>query len=264
MSSISEELSVIAYYLSEYDMRAVIELGYHNRSAAFKDISIVMGRDNNYLKRRRDEFDVITSSTRRGQCNRPVLKSVQAVFDKYKGYSFDEITLIVKSYIASRQTTTQETELKEDATYIQEINNSLTPNKGRKHFASAPIPKREETAAKSIRFPRDPIVAANALCNANYRCEICATHATFIRKSNGKPYTEPHHLVPMKAQKDFGVSLDVENNVVSLCSNCHNQIHYGMDIDSILKPLYEQRKELLEKIGIHISFDKLKIYYNAK
>lgn len=66
MKATSYELSVIAYYLSEYDMKAVKELGFRTRQEAFNEISIIMGRENNYLKLRRDEFDVLTSSNRKG------------------------------------------------------------------------------------------------------------------------------------------------------------------------------------------------------
>ena len=82
MEALIRNLSIIAYYLSEFDMKAVNALGYANRSIAFKEISIAMGKPNNYLKRRRDEFDVITSSQRRGQCNRPVLPAVQEIVNR--------------------------------------------------------------------------------------------------------------------------------------------------------------------------------------
>lgn len=263
MDTLIRSLSIIAYYLSEYDMRAVETLGYPNRSVAFSEISIVMGKPDNYLKRRRDEFDVITSSHRRGQCNRPVLPAVQAIFDEFHNFTFEDITQVVKNIIA-KQDHAQVLESSQDAIYLRETDNALTPNCGQKHILNKPVPRREKTVTEKCTYWRDPVVAANALCNANYRCEICATHPTFIRKSNGKPYTEPHHLVPMSAQKDFSVSLDVENNIVSLCSNCHNQIHYGIEIDSILKPLYEQRKELLKKVGIEATYDELKKYYIGK
>lgn len=262
METLIRNLSIIAYYLSEYDMRAVETLGYPNRSVAFSEISTVMGKPDNYLKRRRDEFDVITSSHRRGQCNRPVLPAVQAIFDEFCDFTFEEITQIVKDIIA-KQAPTQVFESSQDAIYLREIDNTLTPNCGQKHILNKPVPRREKTATEKYTYWRDPVVAANALCNANYKCEICTTHPTFIRRSNGKPYTEPHHLVPMSAQKDFSVSLDVENNVVSLCSNCHNQIHYGTDIDSILKPLYEQRIESLKLVGIEITYNEIKKYYRV-
>lgn len=261
MDKLIRNLSIIAYYLSEYDMRAVETLSYPNRSVAFSEISIAMGKPDNYLKRRRDEFDVITSSHRRGQCNRPVLPAVQTIFDEFHNFAFEEITQVVKDIIGT-QSSSQVLESSQDAIYLRETNNTLTPNCGKYHILETPTPRRDRSVTEKHAYWRDPVVAANALCNANYKCEICTIHPTFIRKSNGKPYTEPHHLVPMSAQKDFNVSLDVENNIVSLCSNCHNQIHYGSNIDSILKPLFEQRKGILKLVGIEISYDLLKKYYN--
>ena len=52
MDRTSYELSVIAYYLSEYDEKAVSELGYKTRTEAFSDISYLLGRENNYRIRR--------------------------------------------------------------------------------------------------------------------------------------------------------------------------------------------------------------------
>lgn len=61
----------------------------------------------------------------------------------------------------------------------------------------------------------------------------------------------------MAFQNNFSVSLDVEENIVSLCSNCHNLLHYGRDYLSLLKRLYESRKNLLKKVGIDITFERL-------
>lgn len=36
----------------------------------------------------------------------------------------------------------------------------------------------------------------------------------------------------------FKVSLDVEANIVSLCSTCHNHIHYGVGAKDLLTALY--------------------------
>jgi len=106
-------------------------------------------------------------------------------------------------------------------------------------------------------YPRDRQTAINALAHANYECEIDATHPTFVRKKSDKKYTEPHHLVPMSFSDKYNVSLDVEENIVSLCSNCHNQIHYGKDADALLKKLYNERHGLLETVGIKITLDDL-------
>ena len=83
------------------------------------------------------------------------------------------------------------------------------------------------------------------------------SHPTFIRKKSDKKYTEPHHLIPMAFSDEFDVSLDVEENIVSLCSNCHNQIHYGKDADVLLRKLYEERKDALASVGIKITLERL-------
>ena len=67
--------------------------------------------------------------------------------------------------------------------------------------------------------------------------------------------------MPMKYSNKFPVSLDVEANIVSLCSNCHNEIHYGKNYESLLEILYEKRKGLLEQVGIHITLEQLKEMY---
>lgn len=92
-------------------------------------------------------------------------------------------------------------------------------------------------------------------------CEINSDHPTFIRKNSGKNYTEPHHLVPMAFSEQFNVSLDVEENIVSLCSNCHNQIHYGADADKLIEKLYEERKDALASVGIIITLEQLLSMY---
>ena len=111
-------------------------------------------------------------------------------------------------------------------------------------------------------YPRDRQIAINALAHAHYLCEIDPNHPTFVRRSSDKTYTEPHHLVPMSASDSFSVSLDTEENIVSLCSNCHNQIHYGRDAASLIKRLFKDRKDALKSVNIDISEEELlKLYH---
>lgn len=111
------------------------------------------------------------------------------------------------------------------------------------------------------KYPRDLKVAINALKLSDYKCEINGLHPTFTRKRDGKPYTEPHHLIPLSRHFDFDYNLDVEANIVSLCSHCHNLLHYGNDFEELLRELYEQRKEALAASGILIEFQELLGYY---
>lgn len=141
-------------------------------------------------------------------------------------------------------------------------NLSMKENSFSKDYSPEPEEKPEQIVLNGrITFSRNRQKAIHALQLANYYCEIDALHPTFIRKNSDKPYTEPHHLIPMAFQDRFDVSLDVEANIVSLCSNCHNQIHYGEGIKDLLKILYDQRREMLEEAGIIISFEELLSMY---
>ncbi len=117
---------------------------------------------------------------------------------------------------------------------------------------------------KTKKIPkRSLIVSARALKIANYQCEVDSSHVSFLR-NNGTNYTEPHHLIPISKYREFnGNSLDREQNIVSLCSNCHNQLHYGRfeDKKKVLSNLYSKRIDFLKKIDLNISIDTLESYY---
>ena len=120
-------------------------------------------------------------------------------------------------------------------------------------------------SAKGI-YPRDKAVTANALILADFQCEVDSTHPSFTRRTLNTNYTEAHHLVPLENHEEFRYSLDVEENIVSLCSNCHNCIHYGAndEREPLIQNLYEKRKDMLKKVGIDITFKQLKELYDIK
>lgn len=113
-------------------------------------------------------------------------------------------------------------------------------------------------------YNRDRQIALNALLHAGFLCEINKEHPSFIRKNSEKKYMECHHLVPLSYSYKFpDISLDVEENIVCLCSNCHNQLHYGKGADVLLKKLYLERHSYLEKVGIHITLNELLEMYEV-
>ena len=75
---------------------------------------------------------------------------------------------------------------------------------------------------------------------------------------------EPHHLILLEYQDYFEYSLDVEVNIISLCSHCHNEIHYGINYKKIIEKFYEERKEYLKKCGIEIPLDQLYTLYKRE
>ncbi len=99
------------------------------------------------------------------------------------------------------------------------------------------------------RYSTDPRLAKTAIKKAGYVCELSGKvegkHTTF-NSARGTKYLEAHHLVPMKAQKDYissGVNLDRMENIVALCPNCHKAVHYGTRDEKVkyLKPLYDTK-----------------------
>ncbi|MGW7977050.1 hypothetical protein BU116_12285 [Staphylococcus xylosus] len=109
---------------------------------------------------------------------------------------------------------------------------------------------------------RNPERAVAALIIADYKCEYNSEDRTFTRK-NGNQYTEPHHLIPISKYRDFDRSLDVKENIVSLCSHCHNLLHYGRleEKEEILEKLLLDRQDQLSDYGILINLDQLSVYY---
>lgn len=118
-----------------------------------------------------------------------------------------------------------------------------------------PIPKKG-TASSSTnkqKFDRSPAVASQALRNADYRCEFDNEHISFISKHTNENFVEAHHLIPLSAQKMFEFSLDVPENIVSLCPNCHRAIHHANENIQLkmIEKLHKSRKKELKKRGIY-------------
>jgi len=131
---------------------------------------------------------------------------------------------------------------------------SLKPKPESNELILAPSITNEN---KYLQYRRNPQIAANALANAKDMCEIDNSHITFKRKSNSRPYLEVHHLIPLSFQKYFKYSLDVTCNVVVLCSNCHNKLHFGLNIENDLRKLYNLRIAGMKKNHIDIPFESL-------
>lgn len=115
-------------------------------------------------------------------------------------------------------------------------------------------------------YLRKPAVARYALERAGNLCEINPEHSSFFRRDGVTLYMEPHHLIPMSLTDFFGVNLDREQNIFSLCSHCHNQIHYGTkeDVRRLVSRLFLSRKnEVCSILGREISLEDLYQIYRV-
>ncbi len=77
------------------------------------------------------------------------------------------------------------------------------------------IPKQ----VTSQKYNRNSYVAAYALRRANGLCQLCGNSAPFIKK-DGSPFLEVHHVQWLSES-----GLDVPENTVALCPNCHRKMH---------------------------------------
>ena len=97
------------------------------------------------------------------------------------------------------------------------------------------------------RIPTDKNLSRTVLELTGFRCQVAVLlredHLLFNNK-NGEPYLEIHHLIPLKASKDFfPLNLDIAPNLVPLCPNCHAKLHRGSYDEKliILRILYDKR-----------------------
>jgi 5-methylcytosine-specific restriction protein A len=134
----------------------------------------------------------------------------------------------------------------------------------RKTLEDGPI-KRKSPNEKGINnsWPRNPNIAKAAIELADNKCEIESDHLTFISEASSLPFMEAHHLVPMEFQGEFTYSLDVPENIVSLCPNCHRKIHLskGAEKEVLISKLFNQRAYLLRSRGITVSSTKMCSFY---
>lgn len=117
--------------------------------------------------------------------------------------------------------------------------------------------------ADSSQYRRNPAVAAEALRRSGYKCDYNAQHSSFQSSASSKPYMEAHHLIPVSRSARFSVSLDVVENIFSLCPNCHRSIHFAVPYEKklILDALYGMGRVGLKRVGLDIPLSELYLMY---
>lgn len=88
----------------------------------------------------------------------------------------------------------------------------------------AKAPKRPISySVTTTAYLRNPDVIAEVLDRARGICEGCVKPAPFLRGSNGEPYLEVHHRLPLAQGGE-----DTVENAIALCPNCHRERHFGI------------------------------------
>jgi 5-methylcytosine-specific restriction protein A len=118
---------------------------------------------------------------------------------------------------------TAETREQCDSKLAAEIaaSHALSPDARAKRLAvAAKVPERIQII--SVGFRRNADVIVTVLVRANGVCEKCKAKAPFRRRSDGSPYLEVHHEVPLSQGGE-----DTVENAAALCPNCHREVHHA-------------------------------------
>ncbi|EOX4787226.1 HNH endonuclease signature motif containing protein [Vibrio sp. Vb2907] len=143
-------------------------------------------------------------------------------FDEINAKAFIRFVAQDKLFPTANETI-KESQAEYKVTFENEVNKSLddsSENRQRRLASRSTKPKVVYRLVQDYR--RDPDVVAEALYRAEGFCEKCKEKAPFIKRSNGEPYLEVHHIIPLSQG-----GLDSLENVISLCPNCHREIHFG-------------------------------------
>lgn len=214
MSEMSRVFDIFAYYLSEYDMMAVKALGYANRSDARKAISLIYGKTNNYLGRLIDEYDVLTSSKRKGQRNREPRNRVTETTNKLNELTFDFLTKLVTQMLENPSDI-------EDSITLTEQNDRFEPFSEQQieqllNFKDTGASIRIRVSEQKVRVYKKSIIE-NLKKLYEYTCQICNCNpgAEF-----GVDISEAHHIEYFVETKNNNPS-----NIIVLCPTCHSLLH---------------------------------------
>jgi 5-methylcytosine-specific restriction endonuclease McrA len=80
----------------------------------------------------------------------------------------------------------------------------------------------KKVAVTNYVYERNPDVVAEALWRAKGKCEECGRPSPFLRRNDGSPYLEVHHIKPLSEAGE-----DTITNVLAMCPNCHRKAHFG-------------------------------------
>ncbi|WEJ31629.1 DUF3578 domain-containing protein [Devosia sp. SD17-2] len=126
-------------------------------------------------------------------------------------------------------------------------------------------PEKKQVSA-SAGWRRNASMAAVAIRNAKFSCEVAPEHMTFKCQASGENFVEAHHLIPMHDQANHPHSIDVPENIVALCPNCHRCIHHASHAERwvLAHTLLTQRTGQLKSRGIDVDWDRLKKLYRIE
>lgn len=217
----NRKVSIIAYYLSKFDMDAVKALGYSTYTDAFHGMSQRFGKTNSYMRLRRDEFDPLIGKTnRRGWNMRNPRAGVLVLHNDLKNYTFEELTAIVNDLLI-------DDESKPNESLITEKDKKIITEFSEEEYERILNMSDERAAIKSTVRAVNVRILNNQIQKAlknlyQHRCQICGATAEVMY---GVDVSEAHHI------EYFTKSLNNNaSNIIILCPDHHRIVHKAKGI----------------------------------
>ena len=210
----SRIMDVFAYYLSEYDMEAFSALGFDTRTKGFEGIAASFSMKVNYLKRLRDEYDVVTSSERAGQRNRRPRTRIVETAKQLARFSFEELTEMVKVLLENTEPPAEVESVNNNEELPADIQEDALENILNAQDPSATI--RIKVANNKVRVYKTSIIKQLKKIY-NGKCQLCGCRPF---NSVDEDICEAHHIEYFSSSKNNDSA-----NIILLCPNHHRLIH---------------------------------------
>ena len=107
-----------------------------------------------------------------------------------------------------------------------------------------------------------------AKIKSDYKCDLEEVENCkyFTAKSTNKNYVEVHHYIPREFANDFDETIEVLENYITLCPNCHRKIHLAVDNERkhMVNVLFSKRHLALKKKHLDVELNTIYEYYGIK
>ena len=210
INDINNKATIVAYFLSKFDVQAMEYLGYNTQVAVFNYLSQMIGKDNSYIRRRRDEFDVFMNNKRKGYNGRKPAAMVNKFHSKLMEFTFEELCEIV-DYILSQSKILDLTIYPDDLT-----DDSREYKEGTKKKVAINIYERNHSAR------------AKCLIHYGSKCVICDFDASEIYGYEFTGAIHVHHI-NMISKHGSKHSVNPIEDLRPVCPNCHMILHAKKD-----------------------------------
>ncbi|WP_158499956.1 HNH endonuclease signature motif containing protein [Spiroplasma culicicola] len=135
------------------------------------------------------------------------------------------------------------------------VNSYLSKEKHRNNFKKINV--RDRTLFNQNKYIVKEFYDFQCFFEENYSCRY------FKQYNSVKNYVEIHHIIPHSKSDSFKNSIEVLGNYISLCPNCHKQIHNGTrnDVEMMLKKIYEFKQQELMEENLECTFEMLMSFF---